>query len=145
MGVCRNCGSSSPLISQTLGVCLLCLRAGYGGMIDHLRQVHGESRKPFNLPAVPPRDPEGITCKLCTNSCRIAEGGTGYCGIRSVKGGKIKGGTRHANVDWYYDPLPTNCVADWVCPASGPAGFPTWTDTKHPEHGYVNLAVFYEA
>jgi len=31
---------------------------------------------------------------------------------------------------WYRDPLPTNCVADWVC-----AG--------HQRHGYHNLAVFY--
>jgi pyruvate formate lyase activating enzyme len=31
---------------------------------------------------------------------------------------------------WYRDPLPTNCVADWVC-----AG--------HQRYGYHNLAVFY--
>jgi pyruvate formate lyase activating enzyme len=36
-------------------------------------------------------------------------------------------------------------VADWVCPASGPAGHPDFTDTKGPELGYSNLAVFYEA
>jgi len=36
-------------------------------------------------------------------------------------------------------------VADWVCPASGPAGYPEFTDTKGAEHGYSNLAVFYEA
>jgi pyruvate formate lyase activating enzyme len=48
-------------------------------------------------------------------------------------------------VDWYHDALPTNCVADWVCPASGPAGYPEFTDTPQAEHGYYNLAVFYEA
>jgi pyruvate formate lyase activating enzyme len=31
---------------------------------------------------------------------------------------------------WYYDPLPTNCVADWVCP-------------ERRSFGKVNLAVFY--
>jgi pyruvate formate lyase activating enzyme len=36
-------------------------------------------------------------------------------------------------------------VADWVCPASGPAGYPRFTDTRGPEHGRSNLAVFYEA
>ena len=143
MGVCVNCGNSSPLISQTIGLCLSCLRAGYEGMIDHLLEVHGESRKPFNLPPVPPRDPEGTACKLCTNSCHIAEGATGYCGIRSVKGGKIKGGTRDANVDWYYDPLPTNCVADWVCPGGTGIGFPEYAYSQGPEHGFKNLAVFY--
>jgi pyruvate formate lyase activating enzyme len=34
-------------------------------------------------------------------------------------------------VSWYFDPLPTNCVADWVCPGG--------------KQGHVNLAVFYEA
>jgi pyruvate formate lyase activating enzyme len=33
---------------------------------------------------------------------------------------------------WYYDPLPTNCVASWVCPGS-------------ERRGYNNLAVFYGA
>jgi len=33
---------------------------------------------------------------------------------------------------WYRDPLPTNCVADWVCEGS-----------NHP--GYHNLAVFYKS
>jgi pyruvate formate lyase activating enzyme len=48
-------------------------------------------------------------------------------------------------VQWYHDPLPTNCVADWVCPASTAAGHPEYTDTKGPEQGYYNLAVFYKA
>lgn len=143
MGVCRYCGTSSPLISQTIGVCLTCLRADYDGMIDHLLEVHGESRKPFNLPPAPPRDPEGIACKLCSNSCQIAEGGTGYCGIRSVKGGKIRGGTKEASLDWYYDSLPTNCVADWVCPGGTGIGYPRYAYRQGPEHGYKNLAVFY--
>jgi pyruvate formate lyase activating enzyme len=33
---------------------------------------------------------------------------------------------------WYRDPLPTNCVADWVCPG-------------HHQRGKHNLAVFYAA
>ncbi len=33
-------------------------------------------------------------------------------------------------LQWYRDPLPTNCVADWVCPASGSAGYPIFTDTQ---------------
>jgi len=70
----------------------------------------------------------------------------GYCGVRSYRNGALVGGdAQSAAVQWYDDPLPTNCVADWVCPASGPAGFPRWTDTRGPEYGHVNLAVFYEA
>jgi pyruvate formate lyase activating enzyme len=143
MGVCVNCGDSTPLISQAIGICLKCLRTGYDSMMDHIVEVHGKSREPFGLPVLPPRDPEGVACKLCHNSCQIGEGGLGYCGIRSVKGDKIKGGTRDANVDWYYDPLPTNCVADWVCPGGTGIGSPQYAYKRGPEHGYKNLAVFY--
>ncbi len=143
MGVCIYCGASSPLISKTIGICLKCLRSGHDGMIDHILALHEKSRIPFGLPGSPPRDPEGITCKLCINSCQIAEGRLGYCGIRSVTGGKIKGGTKDANLDWYYDPLPTNCVADWVCPGGTGIGYPEYAYRQDPEHGYKNLAVFY--
>ncbi len=40
--------------------------------------------------------------------------------------GTSKAGILH----WYYDPLPTNCVADWVCAGS-------------EMRGYYNLAAFY--
>jgi pyruvate formate lyase activating enzyme len=143
MGVCRNCGTSSPLISRTIGVCLGCLREGFDGLNDHLHEVHRRSREPFGLPAAPPRDPEGIRCTLCVNACRIGEGQTGYCGIRSHQGGHIIGGTARANVDWYYDPLPTNCVADWVCPGGTGVGYPRFAYARGPEYGLKNLAVFY--
>ncbi len=92
---------------------------------------------------MPPRDQNGITCRLCANACRIAEGHTGYCGIRSVQGGKIAGGTAKANVEWYHDPLPANCVADWVCPGGTGAGYPRFSHARGPEYGFKNLAVFY--
>lgn len=43
---------------------------------------------------------------------------------------------------FYFDPLPTNCVADWVCPASTGAGYPKYAYSPKTEHGYRNLAVF---
>jgi pyruvate formate lyase activating enzyme len=56
------------------------------------------------------------------------------------------GGTAEgAAVSWYFDPLPTNCVADWVCSGGSGAGYPQWAYRRGPEQGYVNLAVFYEA
>jgi pyruvate formate lyase activating enzyme len=48
-------------------------------------------------------------------------------------------------VSWYHDPLPTNCVADWVCAGGTGAGYPHVSYTKGPEFGYKNLAVFYKA
>ena len=56
------------------------------------------------------------------------------------------GGTAAAAaVSWYYDPLPTNCVADWVCAGGSGAGYPQWAHRPGPEQGYMNLAVFYQA
>jgi len=56
------------------------------------------------------------------------------------------GGTAEGSaVSWYFDPLPTNCVADWVCAGGTGAGYPQWAYCKGAEHGYVNLAVFYQA
>jgi pyruvate formate lyase activating enzyme len=49
------------------------------------------------------------------------------------------------NVSWYYDPLPTNCVADWVCPGGTGEGYPEFAYCNGPEYGYKNLAVFYQA
>jgi len=55
------------------------------------------------------------------------------------------GDAQTARVDWYHDPLPTNCVADWVCPAGTAAGYPRYSYRPGPEYGYTNLAVFYRA
>jgi pyruvate formate lyase activating enzyme len=46
---------------------------------------------------------------------------------------------------WYFDPLPTNCVADWVCAGGSDAGYPGYSCRRGPETGYNNLAVFYGA
>jgi pyruvate formate lyase activating enzyme len=47
------------------------------------------------------------------------------------------GGTTEKGIlQWYYDPLPTNCVAWW---------YPKYAYKRGPETGYANLAVFYGA
>jgi pyruvate formate lyase activating enzyme len=48
-------------------------------------------------------------------------------------------------LSWYYDHLPTNCVADWVCAGGSKAGYPEFSHSAGPEYGYKNLAVFYQA
>jgi pyruvate formate lyase activating enzyme len=98
------------------------------------------------LPEDPPRAADGISCGLCVHKCRIPEKGTGFCGLRRVQNGKIRGGRPHeGNLYYYYDPLPTNCVADFVCPAGTGCGYPKYAVSSGPEHGYRNLAVFYHA
>jgi len=54
------------------------------------------------------------------------------------------GGTAEKGVlHWYYDPLPTNCVAWWFCPGCTGAGYPKYAYRRGAETGYANLAVFY--
>jgi pyruvate formate lyase activating enzyme len=63
----------------------------------------------------------------------MGEGERGYCGLRTARQGRLvhlAGTPPRGILEWYRDPLPTNCVADWVCAGSRQAG-------------YHNLAVFY--
>lgn len=146
MAQCRHCGLKSPTISATLGYCAACIRGHFARVWPDILLVHQESRRAFNLPLTPPRDPEGKTCTLCFHACQIPDGGRGYCGARYVLGGRLRGGNpAGAGVSFYYDPLPTNCVADWFCPGGTGRGYPRYAYREGPERGYVNLAVFYHA
>lgn len=143
---CKNCGRESPLISQSLSLCPDCIRHQFVQVLPIIKQAHYKARKPFALPPYPPRAEGGKACRICINECSIAEGGVSYCGLRTNVGGKLKGATANlANVSWYYDLLPTNCVADWVCPAGTGAGYPDFAYRRGVEYGYKNLAVFYQA
>lgn len=104
-----------------------------GPDFSDLGKRHALSRCAYGLPAVAPRSPGGVPCPLCAHECRIGEGERGYCGLRTNRGGRlvhIAGSARRGLLHWYRDPLPTNCVADWVCTGSRRTGF-------------HNLAVFY--
>jgi len=151
---CQHCGKESPLISQSLGLCSDCIRHHFDQVLPIINQSHYEAREPFalplpkgkGLPPYPPRAEGGATCGICINECSIAEGEVGYCGLRTNIDGKLSGATSDkAKVSWYYDPLPTNCVADWVCPGGTGAGYPDFAYRQGIEYGYKNLAVFYQA
>jgi pyruvate formate lyase activating enzyme len=86
------------------------------------------------VPVVPDAE-DGVECPFCGRGCRIGEGDQGYCGLRTVREGRLRhlaGDQRRGLLHHYRDPLPTNCVADFVC-------------TGHRQHGRHNLAVFYAA
>lgn len=143
--VCANCGRGGLIVSRALGVCLDCLRGDFDRVRARVEAAHRRAREAFDLPPVPPREEAGLPCPLCANACRIPQEGSGYCGVRFNRGGRVVGGEREARVDWYDDPLPTNCVADWVCPGGSGAGYPTFAHRPGPEYGYKNLAVFYNS
>ncbi len=143
---CQHCGRESKLISQALGLCVDCIRRNFAQVFPRIEQAHGTARSPFGLPRRPPRVEGGAKCQLCTNECSIAINERSYCGLRTNKEDKLVGATAsQGNVSWYYDSLPTNCVADWVCPGCTGAGYPQFAYSHGTEYGYKNLAVFYQA
>jgi pyruvate formate lyase activating enzyme len=146
MAKCANCGKESKLISEALLVCSDCIREHFYRIDPRIRRVHAESRIEFNLPAEPPNESSGAKCNLCVNECSIPEGGKGYCGLRRNESGKLRGGGKDdGNLSWYYDHLPTNCVASRVCAGGSKAGYPKFSHSQGPEYGYKNLSVFYQA
>ena len=132
---CSYCFRTSENISDVIGFCADCIKQHYGKIKYRLENVHETIRSQFNLPGKPLRETGGITCTVCRNECMIGEGRVGFCGLRRVSDGKLihLGGTaKHGILGWYRDPLPTNCVAGWICEGNRMRG-------SH------NLAVFYEA
>ncbi len=145
---CQVCHQKSYLISRNLKVCGQCVIKFPEESKAFSCQAHSLSRKEFSLPPIPPRTSRGIKCHLCVNECLIGVGEKGFCGLRVNKNGKLHhlGGTSSKGIlTWYYDPLPTNCVGDWVCPGGTGSGYPQYAYRKGPEYGYKNLAVFFGA
>jgi pyruvate formate lyase activating enzyme len=135
MAQCVLCGRHSQLTASSLGLCVSCIQRHPDAALALAEELHRRSRRQFDLPEVPPRSESGKSCHLCINECRMAEGERGYCGLRYNQGGTLRhlcGTPAKGLLHWYFDPLPTNCVADWVCEG-------------HSRYGYNNLAVFYGA
>lgn len=129
---CSLCGREFDYISKALPFCRECILQNFNQIKNKIKEIHKKSRKKFNLPGFPPE--KGIKCGLCKRNCRIGEGEYGFCGLRKVQNKRLihLGGVDKGFYKYYYDPLPTNCVADWVC-------------SGHKKWGYYNLAVFYES
>jgi pyruvate formate lyase activating enzyme len=145
---CISCGVQSKFIIRGLSICLNCIRTQFNQWSSYLRSIHAENRKRFDLPANIPDNEAGISCKICGNNCKIKENERGFCGLRIHQNRRLvhlAGTANRGLVSWYHDPLPTNCVASWVCPAGTGCGFPEYAYRKDGEYGYYNLAVFYEA
>ncbi len=133
---CKICGKESPEISESLKVCLSCIRKKPELAIPIALEAHRKSREIFGLPPFPPKEKDGRRCKICVNECKTKD--IGYCGLD-------KHSSNEAKLSWYHDPLPTNCVADWVCAGGKGAGYPKYAYRNGPEYGYKNLAVFFHA
>ncbi len=142
---CQVCGKALEKIATCPGVCPDCAKNRPEESRGRIEYVHAESRGMFGLPSRAPDNPEGTLCNLCFIRCRLGKDQRGYCGVRYGNSASLrKDGRSRAQVSFYYDPLPTNCVADWVCPGGTGAGFPMFANDSGPEAGYYNLAVFFE-
>ena len=141
MGTCQICEETSPFISKELALCLDCIRRHPRKAEKIAARVHAQLRILWGLPKEPPRHPKGVSCHLCINRCRIGNGESGYCGIRKNVSGRIQGGDAlKGKFSWYHDPLPTNCVGDWVCPGGTGCGYPVYAYSISAEYGCENLA-----
>lgn len=130
---CKFC-NEEKIISESLVACVDCIRKNKNNVLDEILKVHKSSREEFGLRSDIPQEGE-VCCKICGNLCKLKSADVGYCGLRENVGGRIVsyGGTAKVGMlDWYYDVLPTNCVASWVCDGS-------------KQYGMKNLAVFYRS
>lgn len=144
MGICIRCGRENRLISESLALCRECILDDFEGVESQIQKIHRISREGFPLPPVPPKEEKGLSCHFCFNQCRLGRNSIGFCGVRQNRDGKkISPSPKMGYFSWYYDSLPTNCVASWVCPGGTGAGYPDYAYSQGPEYGFQNLAVFY--
>jgi pyruvate formate lyase activating enzyme len=122
--LCHLCGKESILVSAFLGVCGECIQNDFPRALPFLKTAHRIARKYLGMPPAPPGGKP--ICTLCGNRC--GKGGKSFCGLIE-EGRRLAGTARKGLLEWYYDPLPSNCVASFVCPEKRP--------------GRENLAVFY--
>ena len=118
---CRICGE---IASRVIGVCGKCIKKGFG----NIEEVHRRTREKIGWSYR-----KGVVCKFCERECKIEEGKIGFCGLVRNRGGKLEKVLpwNTALGTYYFDPLPTNCVASYVCDLC-----------RKGEKG-LNLAVFY--
>jgi pyruvate formate lyase activating enzyme len=126
MNKCAACGTKPA--ARSPGLCPDCIRTAGR---DVLLKSHLDSRRKLGLPGLPPRSSAAASCRLCANECRPEVEESGYCGLRTNRGGRLVSiaPPNIALAHIYLDPLPTNCCAAWFCGGS-------------TERGY-NLAVFF--
>lgn len=136
MGKCKVCGKEK-LLSKSLGVCGECVKKNWEKAKPLVVKAHKKAKARFGLPYPAPKVKSGVLCNFCVNQCRIGEGKLSFCGLRTNKKGKLvhlAGTPKKGILQSYFDPLPTNCVASWVCGAGEKVG-----------RRMKNLAVFYGA
>lgn len=112
VGRCKICNKSSILISSFLGVCRDCILNEFEKALPIIENAHKKARAYFNLPY--PSITSEPSCEFCTHRCYLLLDKS-FCGLIE-KGKRLLGTPEKGLLEWYYDPLPTNCVASFICP-----------------------------
>ncbi|PNV79622.1 MAG: radical SAM protein [Dictyoglomus turgidum] len=125
-GKCKVCGKESILISSFLGVCRDCILNRFDEALPIIESAHKRARTYFDLSY--PAYSQKPYCDICIHKCAL-DSEKSFCGLveNSIR---WAGSSEKGLLEWYYDPLPTNCVATFICP-----------EKEH--YGYKNLAIFY--
>jgi len=133
--LCPNHLTEKRLVSNSVGYCPECLITD-SRLLDQVLNMHRAHRERSGLiPTVPTTGT--LVCAECANHCRLNEGEIGFCHSRKATASRIvERFPGKALVYWYFDPLPTNCVAEWVCSLTKP-------ENKSCLPYLKNLAVFY--
>ena len=147
---CKLCGKEGAPVAGILGVCRECMIRHWDEAKPFVEIGRKQSREEFDLPQKKNLSGGGgdrnlVSCEECVNQCKIPPGNMGFCAMKDNRSGRlhhIAGSQSQGFVDYYYDPLPTNCVAAWVCGERGRTKtrliLPTAAQDK-------NLAVFYQS
>ncbi|MFP3872711.1 MAG: radical SAM protein [Candidatus Natronoplasma sp.] len=144
-GKCSICGKESEHVSNSLSLCLDCIRSEPAEALKRAEVIHEKAREEAGLPTSFDKGAKVVECEYCALSCTIAEGERGYCGLsRNENGSLVRefGTSERALGSWYKDPHPTNCVSSWCCAGATGAGHPEYAKNPDGEMGYRNAAVF---
>ncbi|MBD3192222.1 MAG: radical SAM protein [Candidatus Heimdallarchaeota archaeon] len=144
---CSLCGTTSVTISAKLGVCRDCLLIRAEEALSIVSDIRKKYRKKYSLPLEPPRTKGGLLCGDCVNNCVLGEGERGFCNLVENKDQKLvrlAGDETGGLFGFYYDRLPTNCVAAPYCAGCSERGYPKYSIKNGAEIGRNNLAVFYQ-
>lgn len=133
--LCPNHASEDRLASRLLQYCGECITQD-SKRLEAALESHRVIRRREGLVEYVPKKGD-VVCPECGNHCRLENGQLGFCNLRKVENGKIvEMFPGKAIVHYYFDRLPTNCCADWVCPCK--------EDISQHSRGWLNnLAVFY--
>jgi pyruvate formate lyase activating enzyme len=134
--LCPDHIRTKRLASVVLGYCGPCL-SEREELVSSALATHEKLRNAARLVGTVARHGK-VVCGECGNHCRLNEGEIGFCGLRHAsRSAIVENFPGRAIVSWYFDPIPTNCTADWVC-AVGQA-----RRSRKPGERWNNLAVFY--